>query len=172
MRWFNTKGPREYYADFIIYPLIVVAITLLTLRSWTWLLLFAAGFIGWTFVEYWVHRSLLHGVMWQGTHERHHLFPEEFVDLPSWYTFGTFGLLYAFLWLWLAPWLMWPLFAGFLGGYCWFLFIHHWLHHIELTDKPTWLQSYAIWHNRHHKLTHRNYGITTPIWDLVFATSN
>ncbi len=172
MNWFNSTGPRKYYVDFIVYPLIVATIAALTLRGWAWPLWFASGFSAWTFVEYWVHRSLLHGLMWEGTHERHHTNPKEFVDLPGWYTAGTFGLLFAAMTLTIAPWAMWPLFAGFVGGYCWFLLMHHWLHHIELTGKPAFLQGYAIWHNRHHKLTDMNYGITTPLWDWMFKTSH
>lgn len=152
----------RYWLDFILFPLVAAAIVLIDCRSIEWVALCVFGFALWTFVEYWVHRTALHVFFWHGTHERHHKNPSEYVTSIWWYTPPLFVVLFVIL----PP----SIFCGFTLGYVWFLTMHHWLHHIDLRER-TWLHRYAIWHNRHHKFSDCNYGITTPIWDVVFRTS-
>lgn len=163
----HDHGDWRYYLDFFLYPPIVALIAALDMRSAAWLLWFVGGFVFWTFVEYWVHRALLHRIFWHVTHERHHKNPQEFVVFPIWqlplFFLAVGAGAYAIGLI--------PVYAGFLAGYVWFLTMHHWLHHIDLDNQRAWLQRYAIWHNRHHKLNDRNYGITTPLWDVLFRTS-
>lgn len=159
------RADWRYYVDFFLFPPAAVLIAILYARSigwWTW---FAGGFLLWTFAEYWTHRTLLHVMFWHGTHERHHRRPAEYVVFPAWQTAAIFA---GFIGLFLM--LPASIFCGFVAGYSWFLAMHHWLHHVDLAAHP-WLQRYAIWHNRHHRLGNCNYGITTPIWDVVFGTS-
>lgn len=152
----------RYWFDFVCFPAAAAVLIAVDCRSLSWLGLMVAGFVAWTFVEYWVHRTVLHRVMWHNTHEQHHRRPSEFVVFPVWYLPLGFT----------ALWLVTPnsLFAGFILGYVWFLSMHHMLHHWALLER-TWLHRYAIWHKRHHKFTDCNYGITTSIWDAVFLTS-
>jgi 4-hydroxysphinganine ceramide fatty acyl 2-hydroxylase len=158
----------RYRADWLIYPLVIAAFLFLMPIDMNWLWLVPAGFVWWTFVEYWVHRSLLHRWFWHGTHENHHKKPKEHVIFPVWYLPSIFLVLWLFHRLILGDW-VWGFYTGFLLGWCWFMTMHHWLHHQE--DMWPWLQRYAIWHNRHHKLNNCNYGITTPHWDKLFRTS-
>lgn len=153
----------RYWFDFWFFPATATLIAAIYCRSAAWIGGVTAGFALWTFVEYWVHRSLLHVYFWEGTHEEHHLRPREYVTFPLWYLPGFFAIAFAVMPTWLL--------CGFMLGYCWFITMHHWLHHIDLIRSPRWLQNYAIWHNRHHKATRCNYGITTPVWDRVFRTS-
>lgn len=152
----------RYWVDFYIFPPLAVGLAVYDCRSSLWVLMCITGFALWTFAEYWVHRSLLHRWFWHGTHERHHDHPSEFVTNIWWYTPILFFVAFFVMPI--------SLYVGFSLGYIWFLTMHHWLHHIELKGR-TWLHSYAIWHNRHHKLTDCNYGITTPVWDILFRTS-
>ena len=164
----------KYHLDFALYPLVFLVVASLDpfLRTApvAWLVAAGAGAVLWTLAEYWVHRSVLHRFMWQGTHERHHLRPREHVLPPLWYTPGAFAIVFVPLFFasYVMPWTL-ALFAGVALGYVWFMIMHHLLHHADLSGW-TWLQRYAIWHNRHHKLTHCNYGITTNIWDRMFGT--
>lgn len=167
----TTHGPWLYYLDWALYPTAILLIAMFTLDTWAWLAWCAAGFVLWTFVEYWTHRSLLHRWFWQGNHEAHHKQPQAYVVFPLWYLPSIFLAVLAVFWLVLPTAIAWPLYAGFLLGYCWFLTMHHWLHHIDLKRRGGWLQRYAIWHNRHHKMINCNYGITTPTWDWLFRTS-
>lgn len=152
----------KYWLDYLIFPPAIVAATFHSADSALWLLTAGLGFCLWTFIEYWVHRTLLHGFLWYGTHERHHRHPDEFVEAFVLYT----PALFIVLWF-LFPTSIW---VGFAAGYVWFITMHHWLHHSPLRS-GTWIYGYAKWHGRHHKLTKCNYGITTSVWDRVFSTS-
>jgi len=65
-----------YWADAVLYPLAIIVCAALTLRSLSWFMWFAAGFVLFTFAEYWIHRSILHRWFYHGAHEQHHLHPE------------------------------------------------------------------------------------------------
>lgn len=155
-------GGWRYWLDFFLFPIVCVAAIAADCRSLGWVAFFALGFCSWTFVEYWVHRSLLHRWFWHGVHETHHNHPSDYVVAIWWYAPLLFAALYFLIPV--------SVFAGFACGYVWFQIMHHWLHHIDLAPHA-WLHRYSIWHNRHHKLADCNYGITTPVWDWVFGTS-
>lgn len=158
----HAKPDWRYWLDFYLYPAIVAGCFVFGGVNLHWLWAVPLGFLFWTFAEYWAHRSILHTIFWQnhGTHLHHHQHPEDFVIFPIW----QLPL------VWLAFFLIMPLpfFAGFTLGYVWFVALHHMLHHWQLNDG--WLKQYSVWHDRHHKETYYNYGITTPIWDFVFRT--
>ena len=121
---------------------------------------FLVGVLLFTFLEYWTHRIVLHRIMWHSTHQRHHTHPQEYVALPWWYYWG--GGLASFI---LFPFVVW---LGFLVGAIWF-FTWHWaIHHA--VNKPQWVKTYERWHDLHHADLPVNYGITHPLWDMVFGT--
>lgn len=126
-----------------------------------WWLWFVLGIALFTFAEYWVHRSLLHRVMWDSKHERHHTHPHERVIFPLWYTPSI--ALVAYLLLPLGA------FCGALVGWSYFCWWHHALHFWHL-DRHPWVRKYAAWHNVHHSGAPANYGITVPVWDWLFGT--
>lgn len=152
----------SYYTDFVIYPILTVIFTVLFVTSFSTLALYTAGVTLFTFAEYWVHRTWLHRVMWHSTHQRHHVHPEEYIVFP-WYYIP--GIMLGFFCI-----LPFASFAGFLLGYCWFIYWHHILHHWDLSKMPAWIQRYSAWHEMHHYKTRYNYGITHPLWDVVFGT--
>ena len=57
--------------------------------------------------------------------------------------------------------------AGALLAYSWYLFVHHCTHH-SAHRLPAFLIRN---HNDHHKVSTRNYGVTTTLWDNVFGTA-
>jgi sterol desaturase/sphingolipid hydroxylase (fatty acid hydroxylase superfamily) len=151
----------RYYVDFIWAPSTVVIVTVLTARSIDWIVLCVLGIVGGSLIEYLVHRFILHGIMWHGTHERHHTHPDEYVVFP------VYALpLFFFCVFWIVP---YSIFAGFLIWFIWFVVWHHFLHHRNLDRRP-WIKRYAAWHNRHHQGMRANYGISTPMWDLIFGS--
>lgn len=155
-------APLAYRADFIAFPLIVVASV-----AWSvpvgagWLAQAFAGLFAFYFAEYWVHRLVLHGFYWHANHERHHLHPEEYVVFPWWFIPGIFTTAFAVMPL--------PFFTGFVVGYIHFTGWHHVLHHADLKRWPR-IAAYAQWHLVHHQGVPANYGITSPLFDLVFRT--
>lgn len=160
----------RYWLDFFWLPPTIVLVLAIDARSTMWGAMFVFGLILWTLAEYWTHRTLLHVFFWHGTHERHHLHPSDYVETIWWYTPPFFLAALIASWF-LKNYNCLGLFTGFAAGYLWFLVMHHLLHHIDLREH-TWLHRYAIWHNRHHKLSNCNYGITNPFWDWVFRTSH
>jgi sterol desaturase/sphingolipid hydroxylase (fatty acid hydroxylase superfamily) len=151
-----------YRVDFVLYPLLAVGIIAADCRSLEWAGLAIAGLLLFTFVEYWVHRTVLHQVFFHAAHQRHHTNPDEYVVFPIWYVPPMFAAFYIVLPL--------PVFAGFVLGYCWFLGWHHVLHHVDLTAWPRPVQRYGLWHLAHHRLDDCNFGITVPLWDFVFLS--
>lgn len=151
------------YIDFTVYPLLAFSIIALNCRSLEWVGLFVFGVLLFTFIEYWLHRVVLHRWFFKATHERHHTHPKEYVVFPIWYLPPIFLAFYFVLPL--------AVFAGFIVGYCWFLYWHHWLHHIDLKRWPRPVQRYATWHLGHHQRDDYNFGIVVPIWDFLFGTN-
>jgi len=153
---------HAYAFDFVLFPLLAVALIAIDCRSLAWVAWAGFGLVLFTFAEYWVHRTALHGLFFHSQHERHHTHPAEYVTFPFWFTPTLFAGFYLLMPV--------PIFVGFVVGYVWFLVWHDVLHHVDLTRWPRFVQRYALWHLRHHREDDCNYGITTNLWDVVFRT--
>lgn len=148
-----------YYADFVLVPLFVVAISSAAFLFWAFI-----GFLAWTFFEYIVHRSLFHRVKaFNHDHNRHHDEPESYIGVGSWITLPLFLLLWALAGDAVT--------IGFAVGYYIYIFVHDQFHHARL-QPGDWL--YSIFH--HHALHHRNgktnFGVSVIWWDIIFRTRN
>ena len=148
-----------FWVDAAAYPLIALWVASQVAWGWGAVALVLAGLVLFTLAEYWVHRSVLHVWTHHVAHGRHHAHPEEYTVLWS------VPLIFLVLWL-VAP---APLFLGFTLMYVWFYMWHHLLHHVDLARLPL-VRRYASWHLVHHRHTRYNFGITSPVWDLVFGT--
>lgn len=140
-------------------------------------LFFVIGFFSWTFGEYALHRWVYHKIkdasydsgLQYVFHGIHHEFPsdEDRIILPP-----IPGLIIAHAIL-LVLYLIFGvnclvLGAGFLMGYLAYISIH-WMVH----SKPAPAKFNFWWnhHNIHHYQQHdRAFGVSTPIWDMVFGT--
>ena len=135
---------------------------------------FILGALGWTLVEYWLHRELGHvgGAKNPFTveHLAHHKDPAYFaptykkliatalVGLSTgsllFFAFGAVGLTAA---------------AGFVVMYVNYEVIHRRLHtHPGKTGYGRWARRHHLYH--HFRRPKLNHGVTTPIWDFVFGT--
>jgi sterol desaturase/sphingolipid hydroxylase (fatty acid hydroxylase superfamily) len=111
---------------------------------------------------------LLHGV--------HHLQPncKERLVMPP-FVSAPIGVLFYFLFKWvfvqvinLPQWFE-PMFAGIIAGYVIYDMTHYAVHHLPM--KGRFLKALK----RHHMLHHfqdpnTRYGVTSPMWDVVFGT--
>ncbi len=141
------------------------------------LLYFAIGFFSWTLGEYLLHRFLYHklkdasydsGIQYL-FHGIHHKYPsdDDRIILPP-----VPGLLIASILMGIFYLIMGRIaFAfgpGFLIGYLVYISIH-WMVHSKPSPKK-----FDFWwrhHNIHHYQQHdRAFGVSTPIWDIVFRT--
>jgi sterol desaturase/sphingolipid hydroxylase (fatty acid hydroxylase superfamily) len=162
LRALGLKGPAIFYFDFVAFPLLATVLFAGWCRDFTFIAMALAGFMLFTFMEYWVHRIGLHVFHYHGDHERHHKHPAGYVVFPIWYTPAAFAA------FWLAMPL--PLFAGVVAGFVWFIVWHHVLHHFDLNAWPSFVRRYAKWHLAHHHDEAINFGISVPLWDFVFGT--
>jgi len=133
------------------------------------------GLAFWTLAEYWLHRKLFH---WRRfaklhyiLHGAHHEYPDDGgrVVFPPAASLGLGGVIYLLLLLPLGYDATLPFFGGFVVGYLWYDMTHLWTH----VAKPT--TRWGKYLRRHHMLHHfsepeKKFGVTTPLWDVVFGT--
>lgn len=139
--------------------------------------LFLGGFFSWSLAEYFMHRFLYHkiedatyntGIQYL-FHGIHHEYPNDKSRLvlpviPSLAIasifFGIFYLImgkYAFVF---SP--------GFVIGYMAYMTVHYTVHKVA---PPRRFNFWWTFHNIHHYQQHdRAFGVTSPLWDIVFGT--
>lgn len=167
-----------YFADFYVYPTVMTVMTAGALAlsppsQWAWVgLAILVGVGVWTFVEYQLHRWVLHHVpRIKDMHEAHHDDQMALIGTPTWLSALTIAvtvLLPSYLLVGL------PLAAGFTVGltlgYFFYVTVHHGVHHWKV--RPG---SYFFNLKRRHALHHHfddmgNFGVTNGFWDKVFGT--
>jgi sterol desaturase/sphingolipid hydroxylase (fatty acid hydroxylase superfamily) len=141
--------------------------------------LFVAGAVTWTLVEYWLHRKLFHWLprfRWGKllhflVHGVHHSWPRDRLRLVM-PPVVSVTLSVAFFGLWLVtlgPRWAWAFHAGFVVGYMSYDLIHYYIHHFAPTTR------FGKDLRRHHMLHHfkdpeSRFGVSSPLWDWVFGT--
>jgi sterol desaturase/sphingolipid hydroxylase (fatty acid hydroxylase superfamily) len=143
--------------------------------------LFFAGILVWSFVEYFLHREIfhlqpesewgkrLHFIM----HGVHHDYPSDsrrlvmppVISIPL---ASFFYLLFRSIW---GALYVNPFFAGFITGYLFYDMTHFAIHHFPMKGKMgNYLRKH---HFRHHYMdSDINFGVSSPLWDVVFGTLN
>lgn len=180
--WLNKLAESNKWVALIGYPMAGLVIWIIGLRftglNWLSMLLMSAlGVLGWTLVEYCMHRFLYHNKLETRLAKRfkyifhgiHHDEPnrEDKLIMPPvpWLVilaifFGVFYLFtgsYAYA---IVPGLVW--------GYTGYVYIHY---HTHLPNPPKWMKNHMIHHQlHHHRHSDKAFGVTTPLWDRVFGT--
>jgi sterol desaturase/sphingolipid hydroxylase (fatty acid hydroxylase superfamily) len=138
-----------------------------------------AGLFVWTLTEYLLHRFVFHyrpSSDWGKKlhflmHGIHHDYPQDATRLvmPPAVSLPLAALFYLFFLVVLPLALVFAFFAGFLIGYMCYDEIHYATHHAPMKGRiGLWLKHH---HVRHHYLDpDRGYGVSSPLWDLVFGT--
>lgn len=124
---------------------------------------FVLGFVLWSFLEYWIHRIILHRLRPEW-HLGHHDNPsDDSQGLPYWITNTTAALI-----LGVGAFTNFLFCLGFVVSFYLYQLIHYWCHH----KAPTgfWLRHLRKIHGRHHQFDDKNFGVVTPLWDFVFRT--
>lgn len=167
-----------YYADFVIYPLLVVVLGWECLghapaqEVREWMLACAAGVTVWTLLEYLLHRHVLHRLPpFQRLHDLHHARSTDRVGTPSWLSLGLFAGLALVLRNAIEPMLASGLTVGLMLGYLWYVAVHHSVHHVK-ARRGSWLHRAKQRHALHHHAQQPcNFGVTTGLWDSVFGST-
>lgn len=167
-----------YAADVALYTVAVVAggVMLLALGPpalWRPLLACtAAGLVGWTAIEYGLHRFVLHGLApFSHWHLQHHQRPSALICAPTLLSASLIGgLIYLPALLASDVWCALAFTFGVLIGYLAYTVTHHATHHWRADG--VWLRKRKRWHALHHRSGRPVvcYGVTTDFWDRVFCS--
>lgn len=139
--------------------------------------LYAAGLFSWTLMEYLLHRFLFHIDEYLPfmkrfhyiVHGVHHEYPKDVERLFMPPVPGTliaaalFGFWYLFFGL-----NAFAFMAGITNGYLMYSYIHYKVH-----TRPSTKLLHRLWvhHAKHHyKFPDKAYGVSSPLWDIVFGT--
>jgi 4-hydroxysphinganine ceramide fatty acyl 2-hydroxylase len=143
------------------------------------LFLFLSGIAFWTVTEYSLHRFVFHFEprnAWQGRlhfiiHGVHHDYPNDSrrLVMPPVVSIPLSVLFYGFFTLMLGSHYASPFFGGFIFGYLAYDTTHYAIHHFSLREKV------GLYLKKHHLRHHfaepdENFGISSPLWDIVFGT--
>jgi len=171
------NGKIGYYADFIIYTVLLLALVAFTLRGsrsdqLIWLGVAIAGAAGWTLVEYALHRFVFHRVpIIADLHHAHHASPRAYLSTPTWLTLLILGVLFFLpIWRLFTLNIAFGAISGLILGWLWYGIMHHVIHHRRPRRLAIALKAASHRHFRHHSDGSGNFGVTTPVWDYVFGT--
>ena len=171
-------GTIGYYADFVIYPVLVLAVGVLALAHASpesrvvWLSEAVSGLVAWTFVEYLMHRFVLHRVAYfHALHNLHHAEPTAKMGTPSWVSLSFIALgVFPLLWLAMGRFAGSAVTTGVVVGYLWYISVHHIVHHWKIGHR-SYLYGAKRYHAQHHYSdSEANFGVTTPVWDRLFGS--
>ncbi|TDD75228.1 sterol desaturase family protein [Flavobacterium caseinilyticum] len=141
------------------------------------LIIFILGFLFFTLAEYLIHRFVFHSGEYTNTekwqfkiHGIHHATPQdkERLALPLPLAVVLSGFFFFIYWIVMGQYSFF-FFPGFLFGYASYLLVHYLIH----TRRPPRNVFRYLWkhhHVHHHKNDNQAFGVTTPIWDIVFRT--
>lgn len=194
MKYDPKISPRMFKSDFIEWfshihpatpivfwlPVIVVVLynSFMTFGVGLVLLQWISGIFLWTLTEYSLHRWIFHyepRTNWGKRlhflmHGVHHDYPRDPTRLvmPLAISIPLGILFYSIFWF-VAPLHHFGLFAGFAFGYLSYDMIHYASHHFVMTGRVG--RFIKMYHMRHHfNDSHTGYGVSSPLWDIVFRT--
>jgi dihydroceramide fatty acyl 2-hydroxylase len=145
---------------------------------------FLLGLVLWTFTEYTLHRFVFHYQPRSPRQERivflfhgiHHAQPQcktrlvmpPAVSIPL--SLIYYGLLSVILGKLLGiPQWIWPIFSGLIIGYLAYDLTHYATHHFPMRyGVLKFLKRYHMQH--HYKTPDQRFGVSSPLWDVVFGT--
>jgi sterol desaturase/sphingolipid hydroxylase (fatty acid hydroxylase superfamily) len=166
-----------YWADFVLYGAAIVSLVLFLFLSgerigpWQMLGFVVAGLVSWTFLEYTLHRFVLHGIEpFKTWHALHHLRPRALIFAPTLLSGTLIGLLvFTPTFLMSSASRATSLTVGLLVGYLGYAMTHHAIHHWH--GQWGWLRQRKKIHAIHHMESLPMYfGVTSTFWDRVFGS--
>ena len=142
-------------------------------------ILVVAGIFVWTFIEYVLHKYIFHfdaksefgkkiHFIFHGVHHDYPSDSRRLVMPPS--VSIPLAALFYFIFMYLVGEVyVLPFFSGFIIGYLFYDLTHYAIHHFNMHNK-FWLEI-----KNHHMLHHyhdqdKGYGVSSPLWDLVFGS--
>ncbi|SNS93922.1 Fatty acid hydroxylase superfamily protein [Ekhidna lutea] len=185
---FKNKFMERLTRTHIAIPLVVFSVISIGLMVYGFqqsylnttnaILLFIGGFMGFTLVEYLMHRFVFH--LTPSTEKRekfaytvhgvHHDYPKDkdrlAMPIPLSLTLSTVFFLLFQLIMGVHVFAFLP---GFLMGYAYYLWIHYMVHAYQ-PPKNFWKVLWVHHGIHHYKDPGNAFGVSSPFWDVVFGT--
>ena len=139
-------------------------------RPLTALLVFGLGLLVFSFIEYFFHRWMFHTrvPLFEQGHRMHHAQPLGYDSLPFFLPAAVLLSLTGLLVL-VMPTGLALLMAGAMSlGYIAYGLSHFTIHHVRF--RQPLLRRWAAAHHVHHYHPDSNFGVTTPLWDVLLGT--
>lgn len=136
----------------------------------TALLAIGLGLFAFSFIEYFFHRWMFHTrvPLFEQGHRTHHEQPLGYDSLPFFLP-AVVLLILAGLFVLIMPTGFALLMAGAITfGYITYGLSHFTIHHVRF--RHPWLRRWAGAHHIHHYHPDCNFGLTTPLWDVLLGT--
>ena len=130
----------------------------------------AAGWLVFSFVEYGLHRWLFHGSarFLEEGHRRHHERPEGDDAMPFFFApLAILALAGVLATIAAKPFAL-PFAGGFAAAYAAYGISHTLMH--QRRFQSAILRRWAAAHHVHHHHPGSNFGVTSPLWDVVMGT--
>lgn len=164
----------NYWLEFVLDTVLGISFLVVGLqhhvRPLAAVSLIGFGLFLFSFFEYCFHRWLFHGslrLMAQG-HAAHHGNPLGYDSLPFFFPamalFALIGI--CDIAMPLGDGLL--LVSGAAFGYVAYGLSHFMIHHVRF--RQPLIRRWAAYHHIHHYHPNRNYGVTTPLWDILLRT--
>ncbi len=173
-------SPADYWADFAWHATVALALAVAVGAGLPQapgsaglaaaLALVLAGLLLWTLIEYLLHRFVLHRLPpFRHWHARHHERPRALICGPTLLSSVLIAVLVAApAWAALGAAQAQALTLGLVLGYLAYGVVHHSAHH---GGGGRWMQARRRWHALHHHApVPAGYGVSTGLWDHVFAS--
>lgn len=166
-RAFTTAASPGYFLDFILMPIAVF----LLLRRSGGLPLVLVGVMAWQFAEYLIHRLVFHHMaLFQPIHNIHHTMPKSWVGVASSGTALGFAAAWIMTAMAIGPLQANAVTAGLIIGYLAYCCIHFRFHHSDQKTFGRYVAFMARHHAAHHRGVKGNYGVSSPLIDILFRT--
>ncbi len=171
-------SPLNYRATLVLDPVLALAFAFYGVAAYRGMLLPAVacvviGFMAWGFLEYLLHRWLLHGVLVapRREHAKHHSAPSATVSTPFVVIPMGAAAICGGLALLLPSGVAALITFGVYAGYNYFAIVHHLLHHRpEALERSRWFAAHVRFHDAHHRRPDLHFGISSALWDRLFGT--
>lgn len=139
----------------------------------SFIILFSTGWLFWTFVEYFIHRFLMHELILPGSkdtifnHQKHHQNPQSLKVRPIHRIIFLLILLLA-IWLSVINGGYTPILSGFVFGFTIYNYLHYILHRpIGKYILPNVQRAHIL---HHYNRPNHGFSFSTSLWDWLFRT--
>ncbi len=130
----------------------------------------ACGLLAFTLVEYAFHRCLFHGPvpLFEPGHRKHHLNPTGYDSLPFFLPPAIVIASAVLLAHMFVPAYVMLAMGGLAAGYAAYGLSHRLIHVTRFQNLIG--RRWAAIHHIHHHHPDKNFGVTTPLWDILLGT--